>query len=254
MASDPTHLPIIRMSWPNLPPQLHGLRILHLSDLHLGWFLTVRDLEAALARAAALQPDLILFTGDVADQLDQLAPALKFAEALAPRLGVFASIGNHEYYRGIRAVRRTYERVGTPLLLESGVTLEVDGARLRLSGADDPVNLRGDLSSFLAATVDRSLDGAPSDAFHLLMCHRPTGFVPAAAQGVHLTLAGHTHGAQLGLRGRSLLEPLMRDAYLWGAYQRGSSRLYTSAGFGHWFPFRLNCPTEAPIIVLERSA
>jgi predicted MPP superfamily phosphohydrolase len=86
-----------------------------------------------------------------------------------------------------------------------------------------------------------------------MLSHRPAAFDAAAENGVDLTLAGHTHGAQVGLFGRSLLEPLWPEARLWGHYRQGVSQLYTSSGVGHWFPFRLGCPSEAPVIELRRS-
>jgi uncharacterized protein len=64
---------------------------------------------------------------------------------------------------------------------------------------------------------------------------------------------GHTHGGQIGLFGRSAFEALAPELHLWGTYARGESRLYTTSGFGHWFPFRLGCPTEAPILELVRE-
>ena len=82
----------------------------------------------------------------------------------------------------------------------------------------------------------------------------PEGFDPAAKAGVDLTLSGHTHGGQIGFNGKSAFEPLWPDGYLWGGYRRGASSLYTTAGFGDWFPFRLGCPSEAPLLVLKRSA
>lgn len=68
-----------------------------------------------------------------------------------------------------------------------------------------------------------------------------------------LTLAGHAHGGQIGFNGHSAFERIWPDQYLWGPYSVGRSRLYTTSGFGHWFPFRVNCPTEAPLIELARA-
>ena len=69
---------------------------------------------------------------------------------------------------------------------------------------------------------------------------------------MNLTLSGHTHGGQIGLGGRSIFEYLGGPGqYLWGEYNSGSGKLYTSAGVGHWFPFRLGCPAEAPVLVLR---
>ena len=81
------------------------------------------------------------------------------------------------------------------------------------------------------------------------MTHRPEGFDPASEMGIELTLSGHTHGGQAGLNGRSLWSAFT-DRYLWGHYAKNGSQMYLSSGIGHWFPFRLGCPTEAPIIEL----
>jgi predicted MPP superfamily phosphohydrolase len=180
---------------------------------------------------------------------------LRLIAALKPRYGTFASLGNHEYFRGIDTVLRVLDAGPIPLLRDSGAGVKIGAAELYIGGADDPVRMtqREQNYRFLQQTVDASFDGAPSDAFHLLMSHRPQGFDIAADQGIRLTVSGHTHGAQVGINGRSILEPWMREHYLWGHYQRNGSHLYTSAGVGHWFPFRLGCPPEAPIYTLRRG-
>jgi predicted MPP superfamily phosphohydrolase len=91
---------------------------------------------------------------------------------------------------------------------------------------------------------------APTGVFSLLLAHRPEAFDAAGDARVGLTLSGHTHGGQIGYNGKSAFEPLFPDGYLWGAYRRGASRLYTTSGFGNWFPFRLGCPAEAPLVEL----
>ena len=135
----------------------------------------------------------------------------------------------------------------------SGTTIKIGGAELYVGGADDPVRMgqREKNHLFLQKSVGAAFDGAPSEAFHLLMSHRPEGLDVAAEQGIAFTVSGHTHGAQVGFNGRSVLEPWMPQAYLWGHYRKGGSQLYTSAGVGHWFPFRLGCPPEAPVYVLK---
>ena len=243
----------VEMAFPNLPPALEGLRILQYSDVHLGYFVDMVEIDALVEQGKRARADLVVLTGDIADDIPSLPRALELFDELGPRLGVYASIGNHEYFRGIRETRRAYDASKVPLLLQQGHTLEVDGARLHLSGADDPRFMGRQNHDFFDRTVGVALDGAPSDAFHVLMSHRPEGFLAARKAGVHLTLSGHTHGAQVGVGGRSILEPLLPDKYLWGPYQEDASRLYTSSGAGHWFPFRLGCPRELPVIKLVRG-
>ncbi|MFM7201484.1 MAG: metallophosphoesterase [Myxococcota bacterium] len=253
MAAQPRAMPFVEMFYPDLPPELDGLRILHFSDVHLGVFVRVDDIERGLEQAAPHKPDLIVLTGDIADDLTQLEPALRLVSASKPRLGAFGAIGNHEYFRGFRETRQIYDRTDVPLLLEGGHTLQVGNSRLHLGGVNDPISLRKNSSEFMERTFDKTFDGAPSDAFHVALSHRPEGFIAASRRNIHLTLSGHTHGGQLGRNGRSLFEPLAEEKFLWGKYTRNQSHLYTSAGFGHWLPFRIGCPAEAPIIVLRRG-
>ncbi len=238
-------------SWSGLAPQLDGFKILHLSDVHIGAFVGLEHLGGLLEDAARHKPDLVLVTGDLADDLGRLPDALGMIAGLKAPHGAWASIGNHEYYQGIDRVKRAHARSDVPLLMEDSALLRVRGAGLFLAGADDPVNLRRDSDDFLKGTVQASLRRRPEGAFTVLMSHRPRGFVEAARQGVELTLSGHTHGGQVGRAGRSLFDH--KDNFFWGHYRRGQSQLYTSSGVGHWLPVRLGCPTEAPLITLRAA-
>jgi predicted MPP superfamily phosphohydrolase len=234
-----------RMRFDRLPGELQGFRILHLTDSHLGILRFLDDLKPVLKKAARYRPDLVLVTGDVADDLDLLKPALEMIAALNPPYGCYASLGNHEYSRGIDRVLRIFEGSRVKLLRSEGVTIDVNGTPIHLAGADDPRRMGRDNTAFLKATVDRAIQGTSPDAFTILMSHRPEGFRPAAEHGVDLTLSGHTHGGQVGFNGRSFWRHFKPGSYLWGTY-----RIDLSAGIGHWFPFRLGCPPEAPVIEL----
>jgi predicted MPP superfamily phosphohydrolase len=240
----------------NLPSALHGLSILQLSDLHLGVSRQAKDLDAFIDSLGhrGVRPDLVLFTGDLADDLSQIVPAIQAAQRLKPRLGIHSSLGNHEYIHGVAESRRQYERGHANLLIESGAPIRVGGSTLYLAGTDDPLSMKSDIGQFMQRTVERSLRDKPKDAFSILLSHRPEGFTHAANAGVDLTLSGHTHGGQIGFNGKSAFEPLFPDGYLWGIYKQGASTLYTTSGWGHWFPFRLGCPAEAPLVILERSS
>jgi predicted MPP superfamily phosphohydrolase len=255
-AESDAQTPRLALRYAGLPAALEGFSILQLSDLHLGASKSLADLERLLARVESdgHRPDLVVFTGDVADDVGQITDALDAAWMLRPRCGVFACLGNHEYLHDIRRTRPLYERSRVPLLVNEGTVVRVPGGSLWLGGIDDPITIHGDIRGFLRARVDKALDEAPSDAFRILLSHRPEGFEAAAAAQVDLTLSGHTHGGQIGFNGKSAFEPLFEDGYLWGSYRRGASRLYTTSGFGHWFPFRLGCRAEAPILVLSSHA
>jgi predicted MPP superfamily phosphohydrolase len=250
-----TRFPNVEMRYPNLPPALDGLRVLHLSDVHLGYFVGLDDLEQTMLDAQKQRPDVVLVTGDLSDNLSVLPDAIRMIDALKPRYGTYASIGNHEYYRGIDDVLRAFEAGPIPMLIDASTAVDVGGARLFIAGADDPARSgRFNNPTFLRGAVERSIDAMPSDAFSILMSHRPEGFDVAAGHGVDLTVSGHYHGGiQLGLNGRAIIQGFAPEKYYWGHYRKGDSQLYTSGGVGHWFPFRLNCPPEAPVYVLRRA-
>jgi hypothetical protein len=246
-------IPTRRISVAGLPAQLQGFKIAHLSDSHLGYYVYLDDLEEAVDKIKILQPDLVLVTGDISDDLDILPEAIEIINRLRPPHGTFASVGNHEYYRGINRVLKIFESAPFPMLINQSTAININGLTVNLGGADDPVHLRRDNSEFLKRSIIKTMGNLPDDTFKILMCHRPQGLDASAEIGINLVLAGHTHGGQLGFGGRSLLEPFAPDNYLWGIYHKDKATLYTSGGMGHWFPFRLGCPAEAPLLVLERS-
>jgi predicted MPP superfamily phosphohydrolase len=230
-----------------LPEALDGMCILHLSDLHLGASKSTADLQRFLKDVPL--PDLVLLTGDVADDLDELRRGLSLLGDFGPP--VFACLGNHEYLHGIDRMLPPYLEGRVRLLRDEHVVLHARGTTVVVAGIDDPVQKAWDAAYFDRA-IDRALEGSPKDAFRILLSHRPKALDSASERGVGLVLSGHTHGGQLGLLGRSVLEPFYPGEYLWGRYERAETTLYTSSGFGHWFPFRLGCPTEAPQLVLSR--
>jgi predicted MPP superfamily phosphohydrolase len=251
---DEIRTPILRFRYPHLPPDLEGLKIVHLSDLHLGYYRGLAEMEKLFVELEKVRADLVLVTGDIADDLSLLPGVLRMMDGLRPALGVWASLGNHEYFRGIKLVRKHFAASPVPLLCDHGQTIARGAAAIFVAGANDPRAQRDyDSEDFLQHTVSAAVQSAPPDAFKIMMTHRPGGFDRAAELGVDLTLAGHTHGMQIGYHERSVFEAWMPEKYLWGHYQKGNCHLYTSSGVGHWLPFRLGCPPEAPIIILERE-
>lgn len=240
-----------RMAFRDLPPELEGLRVLQLTDLHVGAFMDPRGVEDIVEAARPHAPDLVVLTGDICDHLPWLAPTLAAVESLRPRLGIFAALGNHEHYRGRGASIRAYEASSVDLLLDEHRTLKLGSAELVVAGVDDPA--RRSRAGHYAVAIDGALRGSPSRAFRLGLCHRPSGFPDLARAGIDLTLSGHTHAGQIGLGDHSAFERLAPEARLWGAYRHGDAQLYTSSGGGHWFAFRLNCPSEAALVTLERA-
>ncbi len=237
----------------NLPVGLDGLRILHLSDSHLANYVTLDAIEEVLLKAESFQPDLIAVSGDIADDLTMLGDCLKLISQLKPRYGVYASLGNHEYYRGLRRVQRIFEASPVPLLVNHSLVVNVSGVDLRIAGIEDPRFVSAGDRAFFKQAIDIMLTEARTADFTLLLSHRPLALDYASEVGLDLVLAGHTHGGQIGFRRHSFFELFNPDTYLWGHYQKNDTHLYTSSGVGHWFPFRLGCPAEAPVLELTRG-
>ena len=241
------------IAFENLPDDLNGFRILHLSDLHLHYYVTLSDLENVLLEAEKFKPDIVLVTGDIADDLDLLPDTLKMIDQFKTPYGSMATLGNHEYFRGIGTVLHLFEKSPVPLFVNKGQTIQVGKSSLFIGGIDDPRHMGAKEVAFFRDTIDKTLQDEHGSDFKVLMSHRPDALDYSAKVGIDLTLAGHTHGGQMGFKGRSVLESYFPDRYLWGDYSIDKSKLYTSSGMGHWFPFRLGCPAEAPIIELIKS-
>ena len=252
-AFSPVRTPVIPFHFSKLPAAFEGFRILHLSDLHLGYYFNLKDLEQFVARMARQTFDLVVVTGDCADDVDQLPAALRLIEQIPARLPKFFSLGNHEYYRDLPRTLKILERSSIRLLRNEAVELMHNGRKMRLVGIDDPVYMGREINSYLENFLLQVSKKSKPRAFNLLMSHRPQALDLAPQFGMDLVLAGHTHGGQVGFKGRSVFENWGIHKYLWGKYQNGASQLYTSAGMGQWLPFRLGCPPEAPIIILKKS-
>ena len=244
----------VHLFFENLPHDLDGFKILHLSDLHLGVYFQLSDLEQVIENAYEEKPDMFLITGDVSDNLRILPDALKIINQMNTPHHGFVSLGNHEYYRGIRESIQKFTAGPIPLLLNKGDIIKIGNSKLFIGGTDDPVSLRNDVTTFLKNTVEKTMKFSSEDSFNILMSHRPKALDVSDNQNIDLILSGHTHGGQVGFKGRSLFEGMIeKEPYLWGKYKKGKTQLYTSAGMGHWFPFRFNCPPEAPLIILKKS-
>lgn len=235
-------------------PRLEGLKILQFTDVHLGLLIDTEQIQAIASQLKPGELDLIVLTGDIADDLSKLDPAFDIIDTMKPKLGVFTSMGNHEIYRGRAEAEQIYRRRST-YLNNSGRLLSYNGLNVWLGGVDDPARLFKRRDVFYRESVAQSVAERPEDvAATILLSHRPDAFKAAAKQGVSLMLSGHTHGGQAALFGRSIFEPFLPHKYLLGHYVEGTTHLYTSAGLGHWMPFRLNCPCESALITFQRSS
>jgi predicted MPP superfamily phosphohydrolase len=231
-----------------LPPALDGYRIGHLSDVHCGPHTPARRVARWVRRLNAQQLDLVAVTGDLITHGEEyVGPVSQALGGLEARDGVFACMGNHDYFTDGERFVRELRGAGLKVLRNEGVVLERSGAPLYLAGADDTWTDRDDVAAALAARPR----GAPA----VLLAHDPDLFPEAAARGVDLTLSGHTHGGQLGVPGVGRLSlARLVTPFAAGLYRRGRSWLYVSRGAGTTGPpVRLGAPPELAVITLRRA-
>lgn len=235
---------------PGLPKAFHGLRIAHLTDLHVGPFVSERRLRKWIGLANAAEPDIVCLTGDLIAAGLRFIPRLEAGlRELKPKHGVYAIMGNHDYFGGGvgEALVDMHERLGHRILRNAHEVLERGEERLTIAGVDDTWRDLDDLA--------KALDGRPESVPVLLLAHDPDLFVPAAEKGVALQLSGHIHGGQLAIpflgRAGSVLRPFGMP-FIQGIYTRGVSTMYLSAGLGTTgAPVRIGMPSELPILRLS---
>ena len=232
-----------------LPVGLDGLVIAHVTDPHLMSFITPEKIDAIVEMTNGIDADLVLQTGDLINSsLVDLPAGIDLVRRLRGRYGVYNIQGNHDCIDDRWQFEADTRRAGLNMLFDEARVIEAKGQRIRLMG---PRWWGGD-ADLLKWSVDQLLPNGPDDAFPLLMVHHPHGFDPAAAAGVPLTLAGHTHGGQLALTHDIGIGPLMYR-YWSGVYTKGDSTAVVSNGTGNWFPLRINVPCEVLKLTLRRA-
>jgi len=235
---------------PNLPASFDGYRIGHISDLHMGGWMTPAHMETVAATLDTLKPDLLAITGDFIDHMprsieDDLKQTLSMFSAPD---GVYGVLGNHDYWTDAPFVRRVAESAGVQMLDNAHVTLSRAEESLVVGGVDDIWEHQQDLEA--------ALDGVPQGAACVLLAHEPDYADTVALDGrVGLMLSGHTHGGQVRvpLRG-ALILPALGRKYDWGMFNVGGTQLHVSAGLGMVEPaVRFNCPPEITVLTLRRA-
>jgi predicted MPP superfamily phosphohydrolase len=238
----------IRVPLKSLPLGLRGLRIVQISDLHIGQRLGEPFLRRVVERVNALRPDVVAVTGDLVDgPVASILPLIRpLADLVAPH-GVYFVTGNHEYYWGGRESVSAVEQLGLTVLHNEHRVVERGGGALVIAGIPDL--LGGRFFPDHVSRPDLAFVGAPEGAPRILLAHQPRAVTGAAEQGVDLLLSGHTHGGQIfpfHLMVR-LQQPLVRGLRkLLGVW------VYAHRGTGYWGPpMRLFSSPEIAEITLE---
>ncbi len=247
----------LEVHMPRLPAAFDGLRVVQISDLHVGPQTSRRFLQRIARAVEQASPDLIVITGD---QVDDFAYDVKFFNAafgdLQAPLGIFAIAGNHDVYAGWDGVHRGLSEAGFVVLVNESVAVERSGQQLWIAGTGDPAGKswpRGG-GQGAAPDIDLTLAGIPEGEPILALAHNPVLWPALAERGVDLTLSGHTHYGQFAIpsRGWSMASPFLKLAM--GSHQQGRSLLYIHPGTNFWgIPFRIGVFPEVMVLTLRCS-
>lgn len=258
----------------DLPAELEGVRIAQLSDIHLGVFVSLDKVDEMLALVEGESPDMLVITGDFIDAVNWTEEAIDRVDKLARKLpyGAYFCWGNHEYLRDKPRIDKAL-RASSIRVLTNQAELVRDAERpLWLLGVDYPWarDLGTNRESRVRMTAE-ACASVPPHAVKILLAHHSDFIEEGIANGIDLTLTGHTHGGQFAF-GQTALLPVQYH-YMRGFYD-GSGAMgmvrggvadkptvvgdgqpigYVNAGAGSWFPMRFGCPPEIAIFTLVRN-
>lgn len=258
----------LKLSAPRLPGNFNGLKILQISDLHIGSWKSEKPLKRALKLILEQKADLILFTGDlvndVANETDQYLEIL--SQIKAP-LGVYSILGNHDYgdyvnwpsrnakMENLEKLKNVYKKIGWKLLLNEHDKITVNGEELAILGVENWSSRRG-FQKY--GKITEAYKGLKQEEFKILMTHDPTHWSAVISKeydDIDVTFAGHTHGFQYGVRLPDFQWSPVQYVYdHWmGLYKIASQYLYVNPGLGFiGYPGRVGIMPEITVVELSR--
>ena len=235
-----------------LPPDLDGLRILQLSDIHLSAFLSESELARVIDAAIETKPHLAVITGDlISSRGDPLDACIRQLARVRADAGVFGCMGNHERYaKAEDYTQQASARRGIRFLRGQAQGLRFGSSTLNLAGVDHQSKAGG--RRYLIGAEQLVQPGS----VNVLLSHNPDVFPVAAAQGYNLMLAGHTHGGQVTVEilDRSVNPARFFTPYVYGLYRSGGAAAYVTRGIGTiGIPARIGAPPEISVLRLRKA-
>jgi len=257
-----------KLSFPNLPEAFEGIKIVQISDLHLGSLNSnYEEMEEAVRLINEEHPDLICFTGDLVNNFyEETIGWEKVFTKLNARLGKYSVLGNHDYgnytkwdrpqdkANNLKGIKHAHERLGFKLLNNASQSIELNGDKIAVTGVENwghpPFPQYGDLHK-----ANKGTDQIP---FKLLLSHDPDHWDAEVTKKFDhdLTLSGHTHGMQFGIEFKNFQwSPAKYKFKRWaGLYNQDNQYLYVNRGLGYLgMPARVGMPPEITIIELTRG-
>ncbi len=261
----------VKVSSPNLPEAFEGFKIVQLSDMHSGSFMSTEPLVKAFNIVMEQMPDAIFFTGDlVNNETSETEPHLETYKMLKAPHGVYSTLGNHDYgdykqwesatakVENLNKLKEVHANSGWRLLMNEHVALEKDGQKIALLGIE---NWGGNMRFPKYGKLADAHEGTEHYPFKILLSHDPSHWDVQVSQeerykDIDLTLSGHTHGMQFGIEIPGLKWSPVQYLYKhWaGLYKQDNQYLYVNRGIGFLgYPGRLGIWPEITVIELTRG-
>ena len=252
----------------DLPMQLDGLKIVQISDIHLGSFRNDPSvLKETLQKIEILQPDLLLFTGDIVNNFSEEMKGFElYLAQLSAKYGKFAIQGNHDYgdyyewpdsvskRNNLNQIESGLTNAGFKLLLNQWEKIVVKDTSFSLIGVEN----WGHRPFPQYANLEAAMNGIPMNSFKILMTHDPAHWesIVVPQTDIPLTLSGHTHGGQFGLKIAGIeFSPIYFIQKYWGGlYKSDNQYLYVNRGLGTiGFSGRIEMNPEITLLTLFRT-
>jgi predicted MPP superfamily phosphohydrolase len=259
-----------KLAFPNLPESFRGLKIVQVSDFHIGSFIgNMKHVQRGIDLVNKEEPDLIFFTGDLitihADEVVQFLPVLSQMKA---NIGKYSILGNHSYSgkdyfhwnqvdspeANLQKIIAHHRAMGFDILLNESRKVSLNGESISVVGIENwgypPFPQAGD--------IDKALEGVDPGSFKILLSHDPSFWEAKVINGypVELTLSGHTHGMQLGFKiGKFEWSPSSFKYPRWGGlFTENGKVMYVNRGFGHViYSARIGMPPEISVFELDKT-
>ncbi len=241
----------VAVSLKRLPQKLSGLKVVQISDLHIGVTVGQKWLEDIVKRINVLKPDIVAITGDLTDGdpemlRDEIAP---LKDLIAPH-GIYFVTGNHEYYSNANRWIAEIEKLGIRVLRNESVSIQKDSESFFLAGVDDYISAK--FQPGHGQNISKAVENLDDSKAVVLLAHQPRAVEEASDMGVDLVLAGHTHGGQIWpfthLVG-------LQQPYNKGLYRHSDkTQIYVNQGTFMWGPpMRLGTECEITEITLRST-
>jgi len=258
----------VKIDSPNLPESFNGFKIVQISDMHTGSFMSTSPIATAFEIISQQKADLILFTGDLVNNVATETDGFidEYKKLKAPH-GVYSVLGNHDYgdyvqwesqtakYENLEALKKVQADAGWKLLMNEHVALEKNGEKIALLGIE---NWGGGNYFHKYGKMDLAYKGTEEYKFKILMSHDPSHWdkqVRKEYPDIDLTLSGHTHGMQFGIEIPGFKWSPVQYLYKqWaGLYKQDNQYLYVNRGLGFLgYPGRLGIWPEITVIELNK--